>query len=150
MARLGAGDWRVFSVAALVSVTVFMRSVSRGGPRPRFGQRSDFPATPRGLARSGAGQLPPSAGRPGRSVLRRIRAGGSRSYDHGVRNRVVLVASLPHGLAARVAALPQRQQERVQDAGLAVALAVVNVLALLPFGARLHPAWLAVLLVIAP
>jgi signal transduction histidine kinase len=66
-----------------------------------------------------------------------------------VRNPVALVASLPHGLAARVVALPRRQQERVQDAGLAFALAVVNVLALLPFGARLHPAWLAVLLVIA-
>jgi signal transduction histidine kinase len=59
------------------------------------------------------------------------------------------VASLPHGLAARVAALPPRRQERLQDAGLAVALAVVNVLALLPFRAQLHPAWLAVLLVIA-
>jgi len=59
------------------------------------------------------------------------------------------VASLPHGLAARIAALPPRRQERVHDAGLAVALAVVNVLALLPFRAHLHPAWLAILLVIA-
>ena len=59
------------------------------------------------------------------------------------------MASLPHGLAARVAALPRRRQEQVQDAGLAVALAVINVLALLPFRAQLHPAWLAVLLVIA-
>ena len=59
------------------------------------------------------------------------------------------MTSLPHALAARVAALPPRRQERVQDAGLAVALAGVNVLAVLPFRAHLHPAWLAVLLVIA-
>ena len=59
------------------------------------------------------------------------------------------MASLPHGLAARIAALPPLRQERVQDAGLAVALAVVNVLTLLPFRAHLHPAWLAILLVIA-
>jgi signal transduction histidine kinase len=78
-----------------------------------------------------------------------IRAGSSRSYDHGVRNPLARVASLPHGLAARIAALPPLRQERVQDAGLAVALAVVNVLALLPFRAHLHPAWLAILLVIA-
>jgi signal transduction histidine kinase len=48
-----------------------------------------------------------------------------------------------------VAALPQPRQERVQDVGLALALAAVNVLALLPFWGQLHPAWLAVLLVIA-
>ena len=59
------------------------------------------------------------------------------------------MTALPQGVAARVAALPQRRQERVQDAGLALALAVVNVLALLPFRSQLHPAWLAVLLVIA-
>src|SRR5260221_10401921 len=117
-----------------MSVTVFMRSSSRGGLPLRFGRRADFPAP---------------GGRPGRSVLRRIRAGASRSYDHGVRNPAALVASLPHGLAARVAALPGRRQEQVQDAGLAVALAVVNVVALLPYGDDLHPAWLAILLVIA-
>ncbi len=66
-----------------------------------------------------------------------------------MRNPLARVASLPHGLAARIAALPPLRQERVQDAGLAVALAVVNVLALLPFRAHLHPAWLAILLVIA-
>jgi len=59
------------------------------------------------------------------------------------------VASFPHGLAGRIAALPPRRQEPIRDAGLAVALAVVNVLALLPFRAHLLPAWLAILLVIA-
>ncbi len=66
-----------------------------------------------------------------------------------MRNPLARVASLPHRLAARIAALPPLRQERVQDAGLAVALAVVNVLTLLPFRAHLHPAWLAILLVIA-
>jgi signal transduction histidine kinase len=56
---------------------------------------------------------------------------------------------LPHELADRFAAMPQRRQERVQDIGLAAALAAVNVVAVLPYHDRLHPAWLAVLLVIA-
>ncbi len=58
------------------------------------------------------------------------------------------VAAGPRGLAARYAALPRRRQEFVADAGLAMALAAVNVVAILPYQNRLHPAWLAVLLVI--
>ncbi len=54
----------------------------------------------------------------------------------------------PRGLAARYAALPRRRQEFAADAGLATALAAVNVVAILPYQDRLHPAWLAVLLVI--
>ena len=56
------------------------------------------------------------------------------------------VAGFPHGLAARVAALPPRQQERVQDAVLAVALAGVNVVSVLPYRGQLHPLWLALVL----
>jgi signal transduction histidine kinase len=48
-----------------------------------------------------------------------------------------------------VAALPQRRQERVQDAVLGVALAAVNVFSLLPYRAQLHPLWLALVLVAA-
>ncbi len=59
------------------------------------------------------------------------------------------MAGFPHGLAARVAALPQRRQERIQDAALAVALAAVNVVSLLPYRAQLHPLWLALVLVAA-
>jgi signal transduction histidine kinase len=59
------------------------------------------------------------------------------------------VAGLPQGLAARVAALPQRRQERIQDVVLAVALAAVNVVSLLPYRAQLHPLWLALVLVAA-
>ena len=59
------------------------------------------------------------------------------------------VAGLPQELAARVAALPQRRQEQIQDLVLAVALAAVNVVSLLPYRAQLHPLWLAVALVAA-
>jgi signal transduction histidine kinase len=52
------------------------------------------------------------------------------------------------GLADRVAALPERRQERLQDAGLAVALAAVNVVSVLPYRAQLHPLWLALLLLV--
>ena len=58
-------------------------------------------------------------------------------------------AGLPKGLAAYVAALPQRRQERIQDAVLAVAIAAVNVVSLLPYRAQLSPLWLALVLVAA-
>jgi signal transduction histidine kinase len=45
--------------------------------------------------------------------------------------------------------LPARRQERIQDLGLAVALAAVNAVSLLPYRAQLHPLWLALTLVIA-
>jgi signal transduction histidine kinase len=45
--------------------------------------------------------------------------------------------------------LPPRRQERIQDLGLAVALAAVNVVSLLPYRAQLNPLWLALTLVIA-
>ncbi len=59
------------------------------------------------------------------------------------------MTGLPQQLVARVAALPPRRQERVQDIGLAVALAAVNVVSLLPYRAQLHPLWLALVLVAA-
>jgi len=59
------------------------------------------------------------------------------------------IAGLPQGLAARVAALPPRRQERIQDLALAVALAAVNAVSLLPYRAQLHPLWLALALVVA-
>ncbi len=48
-----------------------------------------------------------------------------------------------------MASLPPRRQERLQDAGLGVALAAVNVVSLLPYRAQLHPLWLALTLVAA-
>jgi signal transduction histidine kinase len=59
------------------------------------------------------------------------------------------LARLPQALAARLAALPPRRQELIQDLGLGVALAVVNVVSLLPYRAQLHPLWLALTLVAA-
>ncbi len=58
------------------------------------------------------------------------------------------ITRLPQVLAAWVAALPRNRQERVQDLALALVLAVVNALSLLPFRAQLHPLWLAEILVI--
>jgi signal transduction histidine kinase len=46
-------------------------------------------------------------------------------------------------------ALPPRRQERIQDTGLGVVLATVNVFSLLPYRAQLHPLWLALTLVAA-
>ena len=50
------------------------------------------------------------------------------------------------GLADRLAALPERRQEQLQDTGLAVALAAVNVVSVLPYRTQLHPLWLAIAL----
>jgi len=47
-----------------------------------------------------------------------------------------------------VAALPPRRQERIQDLVLAIALAAVNAVSLLPYRAQLHPLWLALVLVV--
>jgi signal transduction histidine kinase len=59
------------------------------------------------------------------------------------------VAGLPRSAGARLAALPPRRQEQLQDLGLGVALAAVNAVSLLPNGAQQHPLWLALTLVIA-
>jgi signal transduction histidine kinase len=59
------------------------------------------------------------------------------------------LAGLPQRLGARVASLPPRRQERIQDLGLGVALAVVNAASLLPYQSQQHPLWLALVLVIA-
>jgi len=66
-----------------------------------------------------------------------------------VNSTVARLAALPQSLGARYAALPPRRQEQLQDLGLGVALAVVNVVSLLPYLAKQHPSWLALLLVAA-
>src|SRR5579871_867750 len=50
---------------------------------------------------------------------------------------------------ARYAALPPRGRWIVQDTALALALAVLNLLSLLPYQSQMHPAWLAMFLVTA-
>src|SRR5579859_5745086 len=74
---------------------------------------------------------------------------GRRPYHQIVNPMATRLAGLPRSLGAWVAALPPRRQELLADAGLGVALAAVNVVALLPNRAQQHPLWLALLLVAA-
>jgi signal transduction histidine kinase len=66
-----------------------------------------------------------------------------------VRNLAARLTTVPGDVAGRLARLPQRRQELVTDAGLALGLAAINVVAVLPYRGQLHPSWLAVVLVIA-
>jgi DNA-binding NarL/FixJ family response regulator len=50
-----------------------------------------------------------------------IRPATAAPYDRVVTRLAARMTGLPHGLAARVAALPSRQQERVQDVLLLLA-----------------------------
>jgi signal transduction histidine kinase len=77
-------------------------------------------------------------------MIRRARA---RPYDRVVNRTVSQLAALPQSLTLRVAALPPRRQELVQDLGLGIALAAVNVVSLLPYRGQLHPLLLALALV---
>src|SRR5580704_15785793 len=69
---------------------------------------------------------------------------GPRPYD-----RLVVAEARGQALAARAAAwysaLPPRRREVVQDSALALGLAVLNLLAVLPYASHFHPAWLALL-----
>src|SRR6516164_11834957 len=56
------------------------------------------------------------------------------------------MTAVRHGFAARFTALPERRQVQLQDGGLAVALAGVNVVSVLPYRGQLHPLWLALVL----
>jgi signal transduction histidine kinase len=73
---------------------------------------------------------------------------GRAAYD-----RLVTGSARGHAMADRAAswysALPPKRRELVQDSMLALALAVLNVLAILPNLAQLHPAWLAMFLAAA-
>jgi signal transduction histidine kinase len=95
---------------------------------PGAGLRSG-PGAGRGPAGSAAGPLP---GRDPAAPPRRSR-------------RWLAEATAPAW--AWYAALPAKRRELVQDSGLALGLALLNVLSLLPYQARMHPAWLALFLV---
>jgi signal transduction histidine kinase len=66
-----------------------------------------------------------------------------------------LVGSMARGqaltarAAAWYAALPPKRRELVQDGTLALVLAVLNVLAVLPYQSQMHPGWLALFLAAA-
>ena len=66
-------------------------------------------------------------------------------------DRLVTPAARGQAVAARAAAwysaLPRRRKELVQDSVLALGLAVVNLLSLLPYVSQMHPQWLALFLV---
>lgn len=68
-------------------------------------------------------------------------------YDLLVASQAAVRAA--NAAASRFAGLPQRRQEQLQDAGLALALSAVNAVSLLPYRSQLHPLWLALVLVIA-
>ena len=57
------------------------------------------------------------------------------------------LTSLPQALVARVSQWPPRRQALLQDGALGAALAVVNILSVLPYRTQQHPLWLAILLV---
>jgi signal transduction histidine kinase len=59
------------------------------------------------------------------------------------------VQALTARAAAWYSALPARRRELVQDTALALTLAALNLLSLLPYQSRLHPGWLALFLVSA-
>jgi len=59
------------------------------------------------------------------------------------------LGGLPQRLAARITALPPRRRQLVTDTALALVLAAVNAVSLVPYRASLHPFWGAELLVIA-
>jgi signal transduction histidine kinase len=65
----------------------------------------------------------------------------------------VIGAARGQALAARAAAwysaLPQRRRELAQDTALALTLAALNVMAVLPYQSRMHPGWLAMFLAAA-
>jgi len=73
----------------------------------------------------------------------------ARPYHRVVSSVAARAAGLPQSLGARIAALPAKRREQVQDAGIGVAIAAVSVASLLPYRAQLHPLWLALTLVAA-
>jgi len=83
------------------------------------------------------------------SAFRRIPWPGPAPYHRGVKKVTARLARLPQPLATRLAALPPRRQELLQDLGLGVAVAAVNVVSLLAYQDKLHPLWLALGLVAA-
>jgi signal transduction histidine kinase len=66
-----------------------------------------------------------------------------------VHTAVTRLTRFPQALVARVNQWPRRRQQLMQDLALGVALAVVNILSVLPYRAQQHPLWLALVLVVA-
>src|SRR5580704_17522566 len=89
----------------------------------RIGRPGEFPARSEGAEHGQeAAVTPPSVAVSG-SAFRMI----PRPYHQGVKTVAARLARLPQPLAARLAGLPPRRQELIQDLGLGVALAAANV-----------------------
>jgi signal transduction histidine kinase len=73
----------------------------------------------------------------------------ARPYDRDVTGLAAAVTARTARLSEWLARLPPRRRERVEDGTLAVALAVVNVVSLLPYHAQIRDFWLALFLVTA-
>jgi signal transduction histidine kinase len=83
-------------------------------------------------------------------TARRVARGADRAAKGGPAGqaaRPVRGQALAGKAATWYAALPVRHREVVQDSGLALGLALLNLLSLLPYHAQLHPLWLAYFLV---
>jgi signal transduction histidine kinase len=83
-------------------------------------------------------------------TARRVGRGGGRAAKSAPAGRAARPArgqALAGKAASWYAALPVRRREIVQDSGLALGLAVLNLLSLLPYQSQLHPLWLAYFLV---
>ena len=85
------------------------------------------------------------------AVAAAVLAGGAPGAPAVVASRAGRLPGRPAEVlaraAARYAALSPRRREVTQDTALALSLAALNVLSLLPYQGQLHPAWLAFLLV---
>jgi signal transduction histidine kinase len=71
------------------------------------------------------------------------------SYDQLVTGARGQALAATARVAAWYTALSPRRRELVQDTGLALALAVLNLMSLLPYQSQMHPSWLALFLVAA-
>ena len=119
-----------------------------GQPR-RIGPPGEFPVPFRVAGHRRELAATPPLVAAGESAFRRIPRPRAAPYHQVVKRVAARLARLPRLLAARVAALPPRRQELVQDLGLGIALAAVNAVSLLPYRAQLHPLWLALTLAAA-
>jgi len=115
----------------------------------RIGRPGEIPAQPGGAEYGREAVATPPWVAVAGSAFWGIPRPRARPYHQGVKTVAARLARLPQPLAARLAALSPRRQELLQDTGLGVALAVVNVVSLLPYRAQLHPLWLALTLVAA-
>src|SRR5271167_3514813 len=84
-------------------------------------------------------------------TARKVARGAGRAADAAAASAPSVQAARGQALAATAAswyaALPGRRREIVQDTGLALGLALLNLLSLLPYQSQLHPLWLAFFLV---